>query len=57
MNATPDTYGHLFWGYAVLWACMAIYVMTMLREQRRMASELRQLREHLGSGTEASPRR
>lgn len=47
MGQTPQTYEHLFWGYAVIWGCFAVYLALLLRSYRNMAAELSALREQL----------
>lgn len=47
MNLPPDTIGHLFWGYSVIWLCLAAFILLVSREQRAQAAKLRTLDEEL----------
>lgn len=52
----PDTYLHLFWGYTVFFLCIALYVVLLGMEQRRLAARARRIEEELSrlSSTPAS---
>ena len=50
---TPDTFSHLFWGYAAIWLLIAMFVLVLAGHQRRQLKRLRSLEEKLGSEQES----
>lgn len=48
MDQIPNTYDHLFWGYAAIWACLVVYVGLLVRSNRRVAAEVEELKAQLG---------
>jgi CcmD family protein len=40
----PDTYFDLFLGYTAIWVLVAVYLFTVMREQRQQRLELDELR-------------
>lgn len=53
---TPDTFDHLFWGYAAIWFCIAAFVLVTNAAQRRQQKRLELLeREIERAGLPASP--
>lgn len=53
MEAGPDTFVDLFFGYSALWILVAAFVLKIARDQRRIARELDRLR---GDGRSAVER-
>lgn len=42
-DITPETFPHLFIGYSVFWLLIVVFLFQTMREQRRLARELREL--------------
>ena len=42
---TPDTYPDLFFGYGVIWCFVALYLLFLRREQKKLVEQLDSLRK------------
>jgi hypothetical protein len=40
---TPDTYSHLFWGYAAIWFCITAFLLAVGAAQRKQLRRLEAL--------------
>jgi CcmD family protein len=43
VEATPDTYWDLFFGYGAIWLCVAVFVIKLRMEQRKLIARLDEL--------------
>lgn len=43
MDAVPNTFPSLFWGYTVIWLVLAAYLFSMLRRLSRLEKSLQEL--------------
>ena len=43
----PETLLHLFWGYTIIWLCIALYVLFIGKEQRRLHTRAETLMKEL----------
>ena len=43
----PETFLHLFWGYSVFWLCLALFILFVSKEQRRLHGRTKRLEEEL----------
>ena len=47
MMLSAETLGHLFWGYAIIWICIFLYVIIVRIDQRRQFAALKSLEAEL----------
>ncbi len=44
MEIPPDTYWDLFFGYSAIWLCIVVYMLRLQGEQRKVATQLEEIR-------------
>lgn len=40
METVPDTFSSLFWGYSVMWGCVLVYLVALVRRANRIERQL-----------------
>lgn len=49
MNTTPDTFMDLFAGYTAIWVVLALFILSLMRQQRALSTQIEQLKKELDS--------